>query len=243
MTTRQDALDEFLDLVKEGAALLKQTADDGAALSILDYQKWYSRALTTVKMVAPDRYEEFRRFYEPDPKRKNLGYGSYVIQDYVKGVAPNSYQYPDFDVLREVTNCLSNQVVLLVGVGSRLNSVLSRLQEEMQAELSDAELDSARELTKVSVRAAGALAGVVLEAHLAKVCGHHGIRLRKKTPAIGDYNDALKDAGVYATPTWRKISYMADVRNTCSHKKDVDPTRDQVVELIDGTAWTSKNVL
>ena len=46
-----------------------------------DYQKWYSKALPVVRRLAGDRYDEFKHYYEPDPKRKSLGYGTYVIHD------------------------------------------------------------------------------------------------------------------------------------------------------------------
>ena len=48
-------------------------------------------------ILATDRAQEFRRYYEPDPKRKLLGYGTYVIQDYLKGVKPGHWQLEDFD--------------------------------------------------------------------------------------------------------------------------------------------------
>jgi hypothetical protein len=56
-------------------------------------------------------------------------------------------------------------------------------------------------------------------------------------------NDRLKSASVIDTPTWRKISFLADLRNLCSHKKDSEPTKQQVEELIQGAEWLTKNVL
>ncbi len=235
---------EIADLMKDGAALARglQDIEDGGEFSHLAYQKWYSRALKAVEILAPDRYEEFRRYYEPDPKRKDLGYGSYVIQDLFRGVAPNEFAYPAFDVVKQASGCVWNQVNLLAGVAARIDSVLSNLQSSLHAELGEAELETARSLLKVSLRAAGAVAGVVLEGHLALVCRAHSLRFRKKHPTLADYNDALRDAGAYATATWRKVSYLADIRNLCTHKKSADPTQDQVVELINGTEWAVGNI-
>jgi len=39
-----------------------------------------------------------------------------------------------------------------------------------------------------------------------------------------------------------KISYLGDIRNICAHKKDVEPTKEQVEELINGVNWVTKNV-
>jgi hypothetical protein len=42
------------------------------------------------------------------------------------------------------------------------------------------------------LRAAGAVAGVVLEKHLRQVCDDHKITVAKKNPTIGDLNELLK---------------------------------------------------
>jgi hypothetical protein len=83
-------------------------------------------------------------------------------------------------------------------------------------------------------RAAGALAGVVLERHLQRVAVNHGVAPSKNNPTISDLDDPLKQAGVYDVPTWRKIQLFADIRNLCSHHKSSDPSADQVDELIAG---------
>ena len=109
-------------------------------------------------------------------------------------------------------------------------------------ELQDSELVIAKQLAKVSARAAGALVGVVIEGHLQKVADAKKVTVAKKNPTIADLNDPLKAASVIDTHTWRKISYLADLRNLCSHKKDVEPTAEQVEELIQGADWLTKNV-
>ena len=109
-------------------------------------------------------------------------------------------------------------------------------------EIKDAELATCNQLIKISPRAAGVIAGVVLEGYLQKVADNHDIKIRKKAPTVSDLNDPLKKEEVYDTATWRKISFLADIRNLCSHKKSDDPTRDQVQELIDGVNWVTKNV-
>src|ERR1700722_14199559 len=68
------------------------------------------------------------------------------------------------------------------------------------ADLFDSELDAAAELSKSGfTRAAGALAGVVLEKHLAQVCDRHAIKISRKNPGISDFNGALKDRGCRLT--------------------------------------------
>ncbi len=119
---------------------------------------------------------------------------------------------------------------------------MSNIEGELYAELQDNEIAVARQLLKVSPRAAGALVGVLIEGHLQKMADSRGIKIAKKNPTIADLNDPLKAASVTDTASWRKISFLADLRNLCSHKKDVDPTKDQVEELISGAEWLTKNV-
>jgi hypothetical protein len=116
------------------------------------------------------------------------------------------------------------------------------LESALFADLKDAELATASALLKISPRAAGALAGAVLEAHLQRVADANQVQITKRTPTVNDLNEPLKQAGVYDMATWRKISYMADVRNPCSHKKGDDPRPEQVQELIEGVNWALKTI-
>jgi hypothetical protein len=94
----------------------------------------------------------------------------------------------------------------------------------------------------VNRRAAGALAGVVLERHLQRVAANRQVKVAKKNPTIADLNDPLRSAGVYDVPTWRKIQHLADLRNLCSHQKDREPTADEVADLIAGVKSVVSNV-
>lgn len=243
MNAREKIKTELLELVKEGNDLLKKFKDDKKEPGVhFGYQDWYSRALRAVEWLAPDRYDEFRHYYEPDPKRKSLGYGTYVIQDYLKGVKPGHWQLQDFDCRAQATVGLYNQFTILTSLVKRIDAALGDIQGTLYAEMQDEEIESAALLLKVNARAAGALAGVILESHLQKVAERHTIKIAKRAPTIADLNDPLKSAAVYDTATWRKVSYLADIRNLCSHKKTADPTLEQVTELIEGVRWAVKNI-
>ena len=113
----------------------------------------------------------------------------------------------------------------------------------MQADLFDSELEAAKALVKHGfLRAAGAVAGVVMEKHLAQVCDNHGIPVRKKKATIGDFNEALKDAEVVDLPRRRSNQYLGDIRNLCDHNKDAEPTKEQVNDLVDGVKKITKTL-
>ena len=151
-------------------------------------------------------------------------------------------QYPDFDTKDRALRCFFNQLTIVAALSERIDSIISNIENELYADLQDSELEIAERLVKVSPRAAGALVGVVIEGHLQKVAQQHQVKITKKFPTIADLNDPLKAAGIIEVPEWRKISYLADLRNMCSHKKSVEPTKEQVDELVQGAQWLTKNL-
>jgi|SRR6185312_2072114 len=242
MSKRDLIRDEVEALHEEGRKLVAAFQKDDENPFHYPFQRWYTRALSAVSTLAPDRLSEFKSYYEIDPKRKALGYGTFVIQDYLKNVAPSGHQYKDFDSKTQALICLFNQLAIFRSLVERVDSVVTRIEGELYAELQDNEIVVARQLAKVSLRAAGALMGVVIEGHLQKVAASHGVKVAKKNPTIADLNDPLKAAAVVDTAAWRKIAFLADLRNLCSHKKDVEPTKEQAEELIQGAEWLTKNV-
>ena len=208
------------------------------------YQHWYSRAYKLVESLAPERLDEFVSYYLIDPKRKHIQASNYVIQDHIKGMgAPTNYlDQPHWDANNLVKIRFLNQVQIIVSLSSRVESVLQDVTGHLLAELQDSELAAAAKLKKVSIRAAGALAGVVLERHLQRVAKNHKITIRKKDPTISYLNDPLKEKKIYALPIYRKIQYLGDIRNLCTHQKDKEPTDEEVDELLSGVNSLIKSV-
>ena len=138
---------------------------------------------------------------------------------------------------------LQQQVSILQSVERRFESSLFEIKQLVQADLFDSELEAAKELLKKRfVRAAGAVAGVVLEKHLGQVCENHKVDVTKKNPGISDFNDLLKRADVIDVPQWRAIQHLGDLRNLCDHDKKTEPSIEQLQELISGVEKTTKNL-
>ena len=210
------------------------------------YQKWFTEACAVVRQLLPDRLGEFEAFYTADSKRKNVDATSYTIQDWLMGLraTPNIYtRQKPFDDFAAVIMRFGVQLEILKSVGSRFESSLFDIRQLVQADLFDSELDAARELFKNGfLRAAGVVSGVVLEFHLSQVCTNHGVTLKKKDPSIADFNDLLKNNNVLDVPQWRFIQRLGDLRNLCGHKKDREPTSDEIAELIDGVEKITKTL-
>jgi hypothetical protein len=205
-----------------------------------EYDGWYSEALVLIKQLLPDRLENFRSFYEKPKTRKEINYGNYVIQDFMQSLVVT--QFGDTKVDRSAAlPQFRQQLSILRSAKRRLESSLFEMRQLVQADLFDSEIDAARELLKNNfLRAAGAVAGVVLEKHLAQVCEDHGIKIKKAKPGIAVLNQELRNADVIDLPQWRFNQHLADIRNICDHAKGNDPTRDQVQDLLDGTAKVLK---
>lgn len=246
MATSKEAIREQLDaLVKGGNELLKKLTDKKDLIEFgTAYQLWYTRTLPLVRSLAPDRFPEFRGYYEVDPKRKAIGPASYVLQDYVNGIAPS----PDwqgkvaFDHQQAAIARMLNQVQILLSLSSRIEGVLTNVEGHLLADIEDRELSAAAELSKSNLRAAGTLAGVLLERHLGQVASNRGVKIGKKDPTIGDLNEALKKEAAYELPTYRKIQFLSDIRNICCHNKSREPTLDEVRELLSGVGAVIKTV-
>lgn len=237
-------------LVREGRQLSDNVRQANPAEVVLGfserYQKWYTRALAVVRTLALERLDEFRRLYEDDEKRKVLDATSYCIADYVRGHRPAPRGIPErepFDVKMAAYVRVNTQVDIVASAACRLDDILANIRGLLQADLFDSELDAARDLSKNGhVRAAGAVAGVVLEGHLAQVCANHAVDVKKEQATISDLNDGLKNAELFDIPQWRGIQKLADIRNLCTHKKDREPTAEDVQELIDGVDKATKTV-
>jgi len=206
------------------------------------YQAWYSEAKVLIKQLLPDRLADFVRLYEKPKPRKDITYESYRIEDYLQGL--NVTRLGETVVGPEgAIPHFRQQLAILEAVKARFESSLFDIRQLVQGDLFDSELDAAKELAKNRfTRAAGALAGVVLERHLAQVCENHSVALSKKDPGIADLNNALKDAGVVDIPQWRFNQHLADIRNLCDHDKKVEPTVEQVNDLMAGVAKVIKTL-
>ena len=229
-----------LAMYKEQGQLSEEHEDaiKGFKISFSEgYQSWYSEAKEVVRQVLPNRLDDFTSLYKNKEKRKAVEYENYTVHDYLMGLT-RTINYTN--VVAEPKNAIpkfQQQLLILKSAYELIDSKLIDLTQVLQANLFDSEVEAARHLNENGfMRAAGAMAGVIIESHLQQVCRDHNIKIAKKNPGINDLAQLLKDNSIIDTPQWRGIQQMADIRNLCDHKKTTDPTKDQITELIDGTA-------
>ncbi|MCY4436874.1 MAG: hypothetical protein OXE05_06015 [Chloroflexi bacterium] len=210
-----------------------------------EYQPWYSEAKALVRQLLPDRLSDFTRYYEKPKSRRDITHENYTIEDYLQGlnitvgagVTLSKIVGPDAAI-----PSFNQQISIVKSIQESFRSSLFKVRQLAQADLFDSELDAARELAKTQFhRAAGAVAGVVLEKHLKEVCDNHSIKVRKNAK-ISNMNDDLKDANVVDTHEWRFIQHLADLRHLCAHDRKKEPTADQIEDLLAGVAKVTMTI-
>ena len=195
-----------------------------------------------LQQLLPSRVADFSRLYERPKNRKSLTHETYRIEDYLQGLSATLG-------LQKITGPeaavphFEQQLAIVEAAEARFESSLFEIRQLVQADFFDSDLAAADELVENKfTRAAGALAGVVLEKHLSLVCADHKIKVNKRNPTISDFNDSLKTAGVVDVSQWRFVQHLADIRNKCDHARTPDPTVEEVRDLIAGVRKVTKTL-
>lgn len=232
------------DLIKRGESLLGLLKGDNDDLVFFreDYEQWYSESSSIIEIILPRRLKDFELYYhnpKGDSIRKAITYTKPTQEGF-----NNSF---DLEIPAKqvdyAKSLFANQLAILKSCEKRFESSLFDIKQFLQAELFDNELESAKELNKNGfVRCAGAIAGVVLEGHLLQVCLNHEVKVAKKNPVISDLSQLLKNNEIIEIHIWRNIQRLSDIRNKCDHKKENEPTKDDVDDLIDGVDKIIKTV-
>jgi hypothetical protein len=222
-------------LIKKGEKLLYILSTKKDLIKFWkEYEIWYSESLSLVKIILPDRREDFEKYYYQERELFLKNNGFFENLDFFENLG---------DEAKKAMILFENQLSIVKAAKKRFETSLFDIKQLLQADLFDSELDAARELNnKGFIRGAGAIAGVVLEKHLSQVCKKHNLKVIKKNPTINDFNQILKDKEVIDIPTWRSIQHLADLRNLCDHEKEREPKKEEIEDLINGVEKIIKNI-
>lgn len=230
----ENELQSLIDEGREIANSLKK----GEGKFFWEYETWYSKSLMYVKRINSDRFDDFKKLYKLE-KRKEITYATYTLSDALATICvPGRNLKPESAFAKMI-----QQISILIATKEMLRAKVYQMQELLQADIFDNELNSAKELNKKGFyRAAGAICGVILEEHFSNILDRNSIKINKGNPTINDYNDTLKSNSIIDVPTFRHIQLLADIRNLCDHKKKDNPTKEQIIDLINGTEKIIKTV-
>jgi hypothetical protein len=149
-------------------------------------------------------------------------YEQYLTKENVGGL-PNSIIVA-LDPLRGILQALRDEYE-----AGYLQSVFELVHADIFADF----LDMAGYLSEQNYKdAAAVITGSVLEAHLRKLCGKHGITVVKAdgtTPKTADaLNSELTAAGSYSMLDQKSVTAWLDLRNKAAHGKYSEYTQEQV---------------
>jgi hypothetical protein len=106
---------------------------------------------------------------------------------------------------------------------------LSSVRILVQAEIFESELEQAKELLKSGYKTASAvIAGIVLETGLRELCDTNTIDHGK----LDKMNADLAKAGIYGKLEQKRITTLANIRNSAAHGNPDEFTADDVSDMI-----------
>jgi hypothetical protein len=195
------------------------------------YQSWYSVARRVVEQLLPERLDEFTRYYALPPGEHTTWAYDCTINELLLGQVAHETEVRHANDLG--LKRLRRQVATVASCASVLESTLANLRWSLAVQISEDELSEAQTLAAQGhYRAAGVIAGVVLERALRRLATRHDLRTEGAKAAV--LNDGLKSGGVYDEPTRAKIQFLLAIRNKCSHPGEDEPTAEEINDLLSG---------
>ncbi len=197
------------------------------------YHAWYNKSCEMVRIFSPRRLEEFEAFYTGSKHIKK-------IEDLDSMTAGITHCFQELPItpdnkkikrLIKFNVCLNMQRDILIAIAENFDKDILNLESTIQYGISKSEIDIAKELKENKhFRAAGAIAGVVIEVHLRAVATKRDIQL-PINPQMKHYNEKLKGKAYDATIT-KQIELCSIIRNKCAHASDNPPTDDEINTII-----------
>ena len=125
------------------------------------------------------------------------------------------------------------QLRILSAVRDGLAYVLADLHSTLYGDVANHVLAAVYRLVQQGHgRAAGTLAGVLLELHLAHVAAKYRVAMGAKAPDINMLNTALKRGGIYDGEIWHSIQRLGALRDDWVDAARRDPTVDELTTFL-----------
>lgn len=189
-----------------------------------------------IEATREKRHSELRGSYEVidnektltwKVKSKNLlistcGKDSQHYEEFIKVENLRSYE-TQWDAFKRLKS------VFLAAMDDYKNGYLTSIKNLIQADVFDSELEQAQELLSSGYRlAAAVIAGVVLETTLRDLCYQNSLTIGK----LDKMNSDLAKAGVYNKLQQKRITALADIRNSAAHGKPEEFSDADVIMMI-----------
>ena len=202
------------------------------------YQSWYDLSYKIISICSPRRLEEFERLYTGDKTIKNDGDLNFLTAGIIHYFQNLLVQTGDLkkDFFITFASNFTTQRSILLAISKNFDNPLFNLENDIRSRIYESELDIAKDIQDQGhLKIAGAVAGVIIEAHLKTLVAKRKISIKtqnNKPPTMDDYNNALKKDDTYDTATWRLIQRCGDIRNDCAHSNEDKPTKKETDDII-----------
>jgi hypothetical protein len=191
--------------------------------------------LPTITSTIQRQYSEFGDYETMDDelaltwkvKVKNLlvascGKESQHYQEFIEAEKLNSYESVS-DPFKRM------KAVFLAAMDDYKGGFLTSIKNLIQADVFDSELEQAEELLSNGYKlAAAVIAGVVLETALRDLCTRESISHGK----LDKMNSDLTKAGIYNKLQQKRITALANIRNSAAHGKHEEFSELDVTNMI-----------
>jgi len=168
------------------------------------------------EMMGPLRYVDEEALLSWQVKARNLlsracGKDSEHYREFLDSEDPRGMGETNADILKRL------RAVFSAATEDYAGGHLASLRSLVQAEVFESELEQARELFGGGYHAAAAvIAGVVLETGLRELCDRAGLPHGK----LDKMNADLAKAGTYNKLQQKRITALADIRNSAAHGRN-----------------------
>jgi hypothetical protein len=198
-----------------------QELEEQAKVVLATQQTKHSEFVGRYETIDDDKYLEWK------VKAKNLvskvcGNDSEHYKEFLHGEVTATYE-SNYHVFRRVKS------VFLAAKEDYEGGYLSSMRTLVQAEVFESELDQSSELLRSGYKlAAAVIAGVVLETGLRELCTKLNIQHSK----LDKMNSDLAKAGTYSLLEQKRITAIANIRNSAAHGKPEEFVESDVSNMI-----------
>ena len=182
------------------------------------------------------QYSEFIGDYDVIDNEKVLTWKVKTKNLLVSTCGKDSQHYESFIEAEKIISYQTNldafkrmKSVFIAAMDDYKNGYLTSIKNLIQADVFDSELEQAQELLSNGYKLASAvIAGVVLETTLRDLCYQNNLDIGK----LDKMNADLTKLGIYNKLQQKRITALADIRNSAAHGKPEDFSDDDVVMMI-----------
>lgn len=207
----------------------------------LDFLDISSTTTIRRKLIPKQFFSEYRKWYSLSKGILEVNHDNESVREFVN-IYNSILKECEGNYISEgeqvrLMDIINHQLAIIESIPAYLEGRAYNLKLTIASTLMGDELKEARLLfEKGFTRAAGALAGVILERHLKLRFDDDNPRIKYGEKAtLGTLIHKAEEANLYETSTIQKLQYLNTVRISCDHDKKNEPKENEVKDLIDQT--------